>query len=278
MVTGGPGSGKTAILGLIATLSHPERSGTVPKSHLGLAPHMIPAKGSLDVALYAQGLTDSDVLRGLAAAMKVRAETSDALLAALETRPGTRAFTWGDRARSWLPWTCDRRRAGSAPTTAGTATTAAANLAAAVAARAHALSHQTEQARHALAEADRLMNRLDSGQQADTWLTYSEQKHHVHLSHALTALGDTQRAHESQTRALELSAPTSSMTRTLLKLDAAAHHDGDIEQACQRATAALTPSRPATARAWSAPAPPTFTGRSPPSTTTSPLCASSAPS
>lgn len=93
VVTGGPGSGKTAVLGLIAALSHPERSGTVPKPHLGLAPHMIPAKGSLDVALYAQGLTDSDVLRGLAAAMKVRADTPDALLAALKARNGTRPFT-----------------------------------------------------------------------------------------------------------------------------------------------------------------------------------------
>ncbi|MET7765747.1 hypothetical protein ABZS71_28410 [Streptomyces sp. NPDC005393] len=126
--------------------------------------------------------------------------------------------------------------------TAGTATTTAATLAAAVAARAYALSHQDEQARDALAEADRLMNRLDSGQRADTWLTYGEQKHHVHRSHALTTLGDNQRAHESQARALELSAPTSSMTRTLDNLDAAAcaHHDGDTEQACQRATAALT--------------------------------------
>jgi hypothetical protein len=38
---------------------------------------------------------------------------------------------------------------------------------------------------------------------------------------------------ESQQRALELSAPTSTMTRTLLNIDAAAcsHHDGDTEQA-----------------------------------------------
>ncbi|MEU2058030.1 caspase family protein [Streptomyces bungoensis] len=93
VVTGAPGSGKTAVLGLIAALCHPERSDTVPKLHLGLAPHMIPAKGSLDTALYAQGLTDSDVLRGLAAAVKVRADTPDALLAALEASHNTRPFT-----------------------------------------------------------------------------------------------------------------------------------------------------------------------------------------
>ncbi|ELS58914.1 hypothetical protein [Streptomyces viridochromogenes] len=43
-------------------------------------------------------------------------------------------------------------------------------------------------------------------------------------------------------RALELSAPTSTMTRTLPHIDAAAcaHHDGDSEQACRRTIAALT--------------------------------------
>ncbi|MEU1185201.1 hypothetical protein ABZ464_47870 [Streptomyces sp. NPDC005820] len=123
---------------------------------------------------------------------------------------------------------------------AGTRPTAAATLAAAVAARAYALNHQSEQARQALA--DDLMERLPEGERSDTWLTYGEQKHHVHLSHAFTILGDTLRARESQQRALELSAPTSTMTRTLLNLDAAAcsHHDGDTEQACRRAVDALT--------------------------------------
>jgi hypothetical protein len=125
---------------------------------------------------------------------------------------------------------------------ARTRSTAAAVLAAAVAARAYALNHQSEQARTALAAADALMDRLPDSERSDTWLTYSEQKHHVHLSHAFTTLGDTRRAYESQQRALELSAPTSTMTRTLLHIDAAAcsHHDGDTEQACRRTIAALT--------------------------------------
>ncbi|MFC9932527.1 hypothetical protein [Streptomyces sp. NPDC127190] len=128
-----------------------------------------------------------------------------------------------------------RRAAGPRPT-------AAATLAAAVAARAYALNHQPEQARAALEAADALMNRLPDPERSDTWLTYGEQKHHVHLSHAFTTLGDTRRARESQQRALELSAPTSTMTRTLLHIDAAAcaHHDGDSEQACRQTIAALT--------------------------------------
>ncbi|MGW4735153.1 hypothetical protein ACWEQC_39425 [Streptomyces shenzhenensis] len=86
------------------------------------------------------------------------------------------------------------------------------------------------------------MNRLPEGERSDTWLTYSEQKHNVHLSHALTTLGDTRRARESQQRALELSTPTSTMTHTLLHIDGAtcAHHDGNTEQACRRTVAALT--------------------------------------
>ncbi|KUM90260.1 hypothetical protein AQI88_38830 [Streptomyces cellostaticus] len=125
---------------------------------------------------------------------------------------------------------------------AGTRPTAAAVLAAAVAARAYALNHQSEQARAVLTAADALMNRLPDSERSDTWLTYSEQKHNVHLSHTLTTPGDPRRARESQERALELSAPTSTMTRTLLNIDAAAcsHHDGDTEQACRRAVDALT--------------------------------------
>lgn len=125
---------------------------------------------------------------------------------------------------------------------AGSRPTAAAVPAEAVAARAYALNHQSEQARAALAAADALMGRLPESERSDTWLTYGEQKHHVHLSHVFTTLGDTRRARESQQRALELSAPTSTMTRTLLYIDGAAcaHHDGDSEEACRRTVAALT--------------------------------------
>lgn len=58
--------------------------------------------------------------------------------------------------------------------------------------------------------------------------------------HAYTTLGDSARARESQDRALELSAPTSTMTRTLLHIDgtACAHHDGESEEACRRTAAA----------------------------------------
>ena len=68
----------------------------------------------------------------------------------------------------------------------GTRPTAAATPAAAVAARAYALNDQPEQAPAALKAADALMGRLTEGERSDTGSTYGEQKHHVHLSHALT--------------------------------------------------------------------------------------------
>ncbi|MET9730469.1 caspase family protein [Streptomyces sp. NPDC006458] len=93
VVTGGPGSGKSAVLGLVTALSHPERGRTVPREHLGLAPRLVPDKGCLDVAMYAQNLTDSEVLKGLTAAANVRAGTVDELLGALEARRDARPFT-----------------------------------------------------------------------------------------------------------------------------------------------------------------------------------------
>jgi tetratricopeptide (TPR) repeat protein len=125
---------------------------------------------------------------------------------------------------------------------AGSAPTAAATLAAAVAGRAYALAGRRDEADTALRDADRLADALPEAERADTWFGHCEQKHHVHLSHALTALGETSRARESQAHALALSAPTSTLTRTLLRLDAATcqHRDGYTLDACREATTALT--------------------------------------
>ncbi|SOE14186.1 WD-40 repeat-containing protein [Streptomyces sp. 2323.1] len=93
VVTAGPGSGKTAVLGLIAALAHPERRRTVPIDSLNLAPQLIPEEGALDVTVYAQNLTDTDVLHALAAAAHVHADTVGELLEALGARQGERPFT-----------------------------------------------------------------------------------------------------------------------------------------------------------------------------------------
>ncbi|OKJ14055.1 hypothetical protein AMK19_10235 [Kitasatospora sp. CB01950] len=86
VVTAGPGSGKTAVLGLIATLSHPERRRTVPSHALRLPADLVGA-GAVDAAIYAQRLSDTDVLDALAAAARTRATTVGELLDALDHRP-----------------------------------------------------------------------------------------------------------------------------------------------------------------------------------------------
>ncbi|MDX3192069.1 caspase family protein, partial [Streptomyces sp. MN03-5084-2B] len=79
-VTGNPGSGKTAVLGLIATLTHPQRRATVPLHSLALPAAAVPAVEAVDVAIYAQGLTTDQVLAGIAAAVHSRADTPGRLL------------------------------------------------------------------------------------------------------------------------------------------------------------------------------------------------------
>ncbi|MFG3720340.1 caspase family protein [Streptomyces massasporeus] len=91
VVTGGPGSGKTAVLGLIAALTNAERHHSVPVHLLDLPERAVPRPGSIDVVIYAQALTDEDILNGLAAAARVRAPTVGTLLDALSARD--RPFT-----------------------------------------------------------------------------------------------------------------------------------------------------------------------------------------
>ena len=55
IVTGDPGSGKTAVLGLLAALADPRRRPTVPRD--GLPAAGIPRPDAIDVAIYAGNLT-----------------------------------------------------------------------------------------------------------------------------------------------------------------------------------------------------------------------------
>ncbi|MGW4446248.1 hypothetical protein [Streptomyces sp. NPDC004682] len=186
------------------------------------------------------------VLHDLGARREARAWFATAAVAARDSGdPQLHAWVLAREAMVPINWgapAAAARLAEEARQIAGPRPTAAATLAAAVAARAYALSHQPEAARAALTDADRYMDHLDTAARRDTWLTHGEQKHHVHLSHALTALGDTRRARLSQQRALELSAPTSTMTRSLLTIDAATcvHREGDTEEACRRVVAVLS--------------------------------------
>ena len=67
VVTGGPGSGKSALLARLDTLADPGRSARVPGVHL-LPPDTIPASGSISRFIHARGLTPLGLLAGLAEA------------------------------------------------------------------------------------------------------------------------------------------------------------------------------------------------------------------
>ncbi|WP_218007549.1 SAV_2336 N-terminal domain-related protein, partial [Nocardia vinacea] len=85
VVTGAPGSGKSAVLGLITALADAEyRTNAVQV--LDLPPEVIPAVGAVDVAIYAQNLGVDQVRDGIAAAARVTAATVDELARALAQR------------------------------------------------------------------------------------------------------------------------------------------------------------------------------------------------
>ncbi|SDO22644.1 AAA ATPase domain-containing protein, partial [Streptomyces sp. cf386] len=71
VVTGDPGSGKTAVLGLLAAVSDPEYRRTVPLWSLGLSAELLPPAQAIRTAVYAQNLTDQQVVRALAAALRL---------------------------------------------------------------------------------------------------------------------------------------------------------------------------------------------------------------
>ncbi|RSO41838.1 hypothetical protein DMH15_12635 [Streptomyces sp. WAC 06725] len=123
---------------------------------------------------------------------------------------------------------------------AGPAPSAAAALAAAVASRAYAIGGHADQALKAVADVETMNEHLAPAATADTWFGYPEQKHHVHMSQALTLLGQTQRAYAAQDQALRLSRSPSLMTRALIAIDTATcrAHNGEREEAVRIAAQA----------------------------------------
>ncbi len=85
-VTGGPGSGKTAVLGLVAALADDDWRGTVPVESLGLANDAIPPVGSVNAVVHARRLTTDQVLQTVAAAARLRVDWPDELLDGLTGR------------------------------------------------------------------------------------------------------------------------------------------------------------------------------------------------
>ena len=84
LVRGGPGSGKTALLGLLAHLAHERYVDRVPE----LPPERVPPVGSIDVALHANGMVPGAVLGTLARAAGMPPDRVAAMLSVLSVEAG----------------------------------------------------------------------------------------------------------------------------------------------------------------------------------------------
>jgi WD40 repeat protein len=96
VVTGGPGSGKSAVIARLVVLSDPGWRRTVPMEDL--AADTIPPRGSIATGIHARGLTSAQVLAAICAAVGVRADTPADLLREMRGQPLTVAIDAIDEA------------------------------------------------------------------------------------------------------------------------------------------------------------------------------------
>ena len=78
VVTGGPGSGKSAVLARLVTLSNPEYRKRVPLE--GIPGETIPPEGRIDLAIHARGKTLKDCLASIAEMAGIKATQPDLLI------------------------------------------------------------------------------------------------------------------------------------------------------------------------------------------------------
>jgi len=83
IITGDPGSGKSAVLGRLVMLADPEYRPSVPLRDV--APETIPPAEVIDAVIHARNRTTEELLRTLVASAGVQAENVDELLVALST-------------------------------------------------------------------------------------------------------------------------------------------------------------------------------------------------
>jgi transcriptional regulator with XRE-family HTH domain len=114
-------------------------------------------------------------------------------------------------------------------------------LAAALQARAHAAMGNASDCRAALDRAESVLSNLSPESVNDSAFGYDEGQLRFHEGNAYTHLHASRSAWPAQQRALELSAPSDFMDRTLIKLDRASclAYDGDTASALTYATETL---------------------------------------
>ena len=96
IVTGGPGSGKSAVIGRLVVLSDPDYRRTVPAEGLSLGSS--PPEASIATGVHARGLTSAQVLAALSAQAGVTADTPADLLREMRGRRLTVAINAVDEA------------------------------------------------------------------------------------------------------------------------------------------------------------------------------------
>jgi hypothetical protein len=86
VVTGDPGSGKSAVLGRLVTLAHPDGRRKALAVDPGLDRATLPPEGAIDLAVHARQQTSGEVVEWIAAAAEIDAATDDELLRGLAER------------------------------------------------------------------------------------------------------------------------------------------------------------------------------------------------
>ncbi|MFF6779533.1 hypothetical protein [Streptomyces sp. NPDC012510] len=80
IVAGGPGSGKTALLGLVASLADPRHQSHVPKERVGVGGAALPPPDSFAVVIYAAGLAAEVISDALTHATRLPAGSTPVVL------------------------------------------------------------------------------------------------------------------------------------------------------------------------------------------------------
>ncbi|MEU5400649.1 caspase family protein [Streptomyces sp. NPDC005963] len=86
VVTGDPGSGKSALLGLVTVVTDPDYRPAVPRDALALPDDCLPAAGTVHTAVLASHRTTREVLDALAAAAGLVARSAGELITRLQGR------------------------------------------------------------------------------------------------------------------------------------------------------------------------------------------------
>jgi hypothetical protein len=85
VVTGGPGSGKSAVLGRLVVMSHPELRSRVPPAEIARAPAgTVCPLGAISGRIHTRGRTVNEVAAAVAREVGIEAHDSDSLLVSRE--------------------------------------------------------------------------------------------------------------------------------------------------------------------------------------------------